>query len=77
MAKTAVSEMKKILRDSRPLQKGGDFFYTHQKQGVANDAGRMTLTGLNPLDTYVAFNILDLKEIIELAQAGAFSNLEL
>ena len=60
---------REILRTSKPLQKA-DFHFVDTKKGVTDADGRLTLTSLNPMTAYVAFEIVDFKDIVELVKAG-------
>ncbi len=62
-------ELQKILSEAQPLQKAS-FLFVHQKIGVANSKGRLTFSSLNKKRAYVAFDVVQLDELMELVNAG-------
>lgn len=67
--KEEAARRQAILDDDDSIKKL-QCYYSHEKTGVTNSDGKLTITGLKPLTAYTVYRIYGKKELEELIAGG-------
>jgi len=64
------ADRRQAILDEDDSIKKLTLYYSHEKSGVTNSSGKLTLTGLKPMTAYTVYRVYGKKELEELIAGG-------